>query len=83
MVFLLLVLIIIFIIIFFRRVFLECTEAIAVSLIQLATNFPEIFSFIIGFSFTVWSKMRPLLAHHGMLADAILIFPRPTIPPIN
>ena len=55
--------IIIIIIIFFRRVFSECTEAIATSLIQLVTNFPEICAFIIGFSFTVWTKMRPLLAH--------------------
>ena len=29
----------------------------------LVTNFPEIYTFIIGFSFTVWTKMRPLLAH--------------------
>ena len=63
MVFLLLVIIIIIIIIFFKRVFLECTEAVATSLIPLVTNFPEIFAFIIGFSFTVWTKMRPLLAH--------------------
>ena len=43
--------------------FLGCTEAIATSLIPLVTNFPEISAFIIGFSFTVWTKMRPLLAH--------------------
>ena len=57
------VIIIIIIIIFFRRVFSECTEAIATSLIPLVTNFPEICAFIIVFSFTVWTKMRPLLAH--------------------
>ena len=51
------------IIVFFRRVFSECTETIATSLIALVTNFPEIWPFIIGFSFTVWTKMRPLLAH--------------------
>ena len=53
MLFLLLVIIIIVIINFFRRVFSECTEAVATSLIPLVTNFPEIFAFIIGFSFTV------------------------------
>ena len=57
------VIIIIIIINFFRRVFSECTEAIATSLIPLVTNFPEICAFINGFSFTVWTKMRPLLAH--------------------
>ena len=55
MVFLLFIIIII-IINFFRRVFSECTEAVATSLIPLVTNFPEIFAFIIGFSFTVWTK---------------------------
>ena len=29
---------------------------VATSLIPLVTNFPEIFAFIIGFSFTVWTK---------------------------
>ena len=56
-------LIIIIIIIFFGRVFSECTEAIATSLIQLVTNFPEICAFLIDSRFTVWTKMRPLLAH--------------------
>ena len=55
MVFLLLVIIII-IIKFFRRVFSECTEAVATSLYQTVTNFPEICAFMIGFSFTVWTK---------------------------
>ena len=35
----------------------------ATSLIPLDTNFPEISAFIIGFNFTVWTKMMPLLAH--------------------
>ena len=56
MVFLLLVIIIIIIIHFFRRVFSECTEAVATSLIPHSYNFPEIFAFLIGFSFTVWTK---------------------------
>ena len=55
--------IMIIIIIFFRRVFSECTEAIATSLIPRVTNFPDICAFIIGFSFTVWTKIRPLSAH--------------------
>ena len=56
MVFLLLVIIIIIIINFFTRVFSECTEAIATSIIPLATNFPGICAFVIGFNFTVWTK---------------------------
>ena len=44
---------------FFRWVFSESTEAVATSHI----NFPEICAFIIGFSFTVWTKMRPLMAY--------------------
>ena len=63
MVFLLLVIIIIVTQHFFIRVFSEDTETNAMSLIPLDTNFPEISAFIIGFSFTVWTKMRPLLAH--------------------
>ena len=43
--------------------FSEYMEVIATSLIPLVTNFPEICAFINGFSFTVWAKMRPLLAH--------------------
>ena len=60
-------------------VFSECTEAVATSLIPLVTNFSEICAFIIGFTFTVWTKMRPLLASltDGVLADAILIPPAP------
>ena len=48
--------IIIIIINFFRRVFSECTEAVATSLIPLVINFSEICALIIGFSFTVWTK---------------------------
>ena len=55
MVFLLFIIIII-IIKFFRRVFSECTEAVATSFIPLVTNFPGISAYIIGFSFTVWTK---------------------------
>ena len=58
---------IIIIIIFFRRVFSECTETIATSLIPQVTNFPEIWPLIIGFSFTVWTKMRPVPAHFLMV----------------
>ena len=36
---------------------------IATSLISLVTNFPEICAFIFFFRFTVWTKMRPLVAH--------------------
>ena len=56
MVFLLLVIIIIIIIHFFRRVFSECTEAVATSLIPHSYHFPEICAFMIGFSFTAWTK---------------------------
>ena len=46
----------------FRRFFSECTEAITTSLILLETILPEECTFIIGFSCTVWTKMRFLLA---------------------
>ena len=56
-IFLVIIIIIIIIIIhFFVRVFSECTEVVATSLIPLVTNFPEICAFIIGFSFTVRTK---------------------------
>ena len=75
MVFLLLVIIISIIIIinFFRRVFSECTEAIATSLIPLDTILPEICALIVGFSCTVWIKMSSLAGSlaDGVLADAI------------
>ena len=58
---LLFIIMIIIIIHFLIRVFSEYTEAVATSLIPLVTNFPEICAFIIGFSFTVWTKMRPLM----------------------
>ena len=42
-------------------------------------------TFIIGFSCTVWTKMRSLTGSlaDGVLADAILIPSRPPIPPPN
>ena len=61
MFFLLLVIIIIIMIIFFRQVFSECTEAVATSLILLVTIFPEIFAFIIGFSFTVSMEINNIM----------------------
>ena len=48
---------------FLRFIHPERTEVVATSLIPLVNNFPEISAFIIGFSFTVLTKMRPLLAH--------------------
>ena len=44
---------------------------------------PEICAFIIGFSCTVWIKTTSLAYSlaDGVLADAILIFPRPPLPP--
>ena len=50
------IIIIIIIIHFFAQVFSLCTEAVATSLIPLVTNYPGICAFIIGFSFTVWTK---------------------------
>ena len=82
MVFVVLVLIIIIIINFFGRVFSECTEVIATSLVPSDTILHEICAFIIGFSCTVWTKMAGSLAD-GMLADTILIPPRPPIPLTN
>ena len=74
------IIIIIFIIIinFFGRVFSECTEALATS---LETILMEICAFIIGFSCTVWTKMRSLAGSlaGGVLADAILISHHPPI----
>ena len=77
--------IIIFIINFFRLVFSEYTEANATSLIPLDTIHSEKCVFIIGFSCTVWTKMRSLAGSlaDGVLADTILILPRPPIPPTN
>ena len=39
------------------------TEVITTSLIPLVINFPEICAFIISFTFTGWTKLRPLSAH--------------------
>ena len=39
-----------------QMVFSECTEAVAASLIPHSYHFPEIFAFMISFSFTVWTK---------------------------
>ena len=47
----------------FQMGFSEYTEANTMSLIPLVTTFPEIRAFIIDFSFTVWTNMRPLLVH--------------------
>ena len=53
--------------------------------IPLDTILPEICAFMIGFSYTVWTKMRSLAGSlaDGVLADAILIPPCPPIPPTN
>ena len=48
---------------FFIRVFSEDTETNNTSLLPLDTNFLEICAFKIGFSCTVWTKMRSLRAH--------------------
>ena len=54
----------------------ECypTEVNTTSYIPLDTILPEICAFIIGFSCTVWIKMRSLAGSlaDGVLADAIL-----------
>ena len=78
------IIIIIIIINFFRRVFSEYTEANATSLIPLDNILPEICAFTIGFGCTVRTKTRSLAASlaYGALADAILIHPRPPVPPI-
>ena len=60
------------------------TEANATSLVPLVANFPEICAFIIGFSFTAWTKKAFAGSlTDGVLADAILIPPHPLIPPTN
>ena len=65
--------IIIIIIMFFRRVFSKYTEAIATSLIPIDIILPEIYSFRIGFSCTVWTKTTSLTypLADDVLADAI------------
>ena len=79
---LIIIIIIIIFINFFRWVFSEYTGANATSLIPLDTTLPEKCAFIIGFSCTVWTKMRSLAGSvaDAVLADAILILPCP--PPI-
>ena len=58
---------------------------IATSLIPTYTILPEICAYSIGFSCTVWTKMRSLAGSlaDDVLADAILIPPLPPIPPTN
>ena len=53
--------------------------------IPLYTILPEICAFIIGFSCTVWTKMRPLAGPlaDGVLVDALLIPSRTPLPPTN
>ena len=81
MVLLLVVIIIIIIINFFRRVFSNYTEVVATSIIPLDIILPEICAFIIAFSCTVWTKTTSLSCSlaDGVLADAILISPRPPL----
>ena len=61
--FIIIIIIIIIIIHFFIRVFSEFTEAVTTSLIPIDAILPEICVFIVGFSCTVWTKMRYLQAH--------------------
>ena len=60
-------------------VFSECTEVITTSLIPLNIILPEKCDCIIGFSCTVWTKMRSLASSlaDGVLAGTFLIPPRP------
>ena len=67
---------------FFRQAFSEYTKVITTSLIPLVTILPEECAFIIGFSSSLWTKMRSLddsLAD-GVLAYTNLIPSRPLIP---
>ena len=68
-----------------QTIFLGVYWAITISLIPLETILPEKSAFIIDFSCTVWTKMRSLAGSlaYGMLDVAILIPPRPPIPPTN
>ena len=65
--------------------FSEYTEAVTTSLISIDAILPDICIFMIGFSCTVWTKMRSLASAlvDGVLADAILIPTRPQILPTN
>ena len=60
--------------------FLRCTEANATRYIL-----PDKCAFLIGFSSTMCTKMGSWIGYlaDGVLADAILIPPRPAIPPTN
>ena len=55
------------------------------SLHHLENIIPEICAFVIGFSCTMWTKMRYLAGSlvAGVLVEAILIFPCPPILSIN
>ena len=55
------------------------------SLIPLDIIIPDICAFIIGFSYTVWTKVRSLACSlaDGVLADAISISARPPLLPTN
>ena len=67
-----------------RMAFSEYTEAVTTSLIPIDAILPEICTFIVGFSCTAWTKMRSFRANQLIvLADAILIPPRPPIPPTS
>ena len=57
------IIIIIFIINYFIRVFSEYTEAVTTSLIPIDAILPEICTFIVGFSCTVWTKMMSFRAN--------------------
>ena len=63
------IIIIIILINFFRRVFSEYTEVVTTSLLPIDAILPEICAFIVGFSSTVWTKMRSLRAN-CVLANA-------------
>ena len=60
-------------------------EVNATSFIPLDVILPENCPFIIGFSYTAWTKMRSLAGSlaDSVLLDAILILPRPQILPTN
>ena len=66
MIIIIIIVIIIFIISIFGRVFSECTEAINISLIPLKTILPEEYALIIGFRFTLLTKMQ---CFDGSIAD--------------
>ena len=60
--------------------FSEFIEAVTTSLIPIDAILPEICAFIVGFSGTVWTKIRSLQAHQLIVFSyAILIPPRPPI----